>query len=251
MSNVLGVKESTWKKDGQDVTSWWVTLDDRTDDVPCYDEQAKTLKEHEPLPDGWEVKTSKAGKDYLAPPRAARGGGGGGFAAAFRNTKEGQAVEQDMMNRRTALMQAVTLWTNEHGEETLIDVAQLLYVWLTDTRYVSGAAVATVSDNGGVKASEPRLEAQASPSTLAGESSGSDGSLPERRGSAGNSSGAPEPGLPPATPSGGESEVFGEGAKDSPSAVHIHEWTPAPREGWALCICGLAEKASKVVMPDA
>jgi hypothetical protein len=191
MSNVLGVKESTWKKDGQDVTSWWVTLDDRTDDVPCYDEQAKTLKDHEPLPDGWEVKTSKAGKDYLAPPRAARGGGGGGFAAAFRNTKEGQAVEQDMMNRRTALMQAVTLWTNEHGEETLIDVAQLLYVWLTDTRYVSGAAVATVSDNGEAKAPEPRLEAQASPST-----------------------------------SGGESEVFGEGAKDSsPAAPCAHTMT--------------------------
>jgi hypothetical protein len=164
-----------------------------------------------PIPDDWTQKDGQYGPQAF-PPRAARGGGGGGFAAAFRNSKEGQFYEQERMDRRTALMQAVEFAAKDH--EDIYSLADGFYNWLRQT---SGVAVATVSDNG--EATAPRLQtsqAQASPSS-------SEGGL----------------------------GVDGEDTPGSSSAVHIHEWTPAPREGWALCICGLAEKASKVVMADA
>jgi hypothetical protein len=142
MSNVLAVGGAQKWQNGDGVT-YWVTLDDRTEDVPCYDDKAAALEVHKPLPDGWEVKKSKAGKDYLSPPRAARGGGGGGFAAAYRNTREGFEAEQDSIHRSVALKLALKYDRDFHD----------LYALL------SGVAVATVSDNG---------EAQTSPSTSGG-----------------------------------------------------------------------------------
>jgi hypothetical protein len=169
------------------------------------------------IPSDWTQKQGEYGPQAL-PPKPK--GGFGGAPAAFRNTKEGQAVEQDMMNRRTALMQAVTLWTNEHGEETLIDVAQLLYVWLTDTRYVSGAVTNTSSasdkGDGAVATSSPPTSSPKQVMDGHGEE--------EVDGGVG---------------------VDGEDTPGPSSAVHVHEWAPAPREGWVVCECGKAEKAAK------
>src|SRR6185503_11899321 len=58
-----------------------------------------------PIPEDWTQKQGEYGPQAF-PPREKKGGFGGA-PAAFRNTKEGQAIEQDQMNRRTALMQAV------------------------------------------------------------------------------------------------------------------------------------------------
>jgi hypothetical protein len=42
------------------------------------------------------------------------------------------------------------------------------------------------------------------------------------------------------------------GAPAAPSAPsHVHEWEQAPREGWAVCECGTAEKLSKVTIHTA
>lgn len=136
--NVTGVRESEWKKDdGTSTTTYWVTIEGREKDVPCYDERAKDLA-GKPIPEGWEVKQSKAGKDYLAPPRASRGGGsGGGGFAAYRNTKEGQHYEQERMDRRTAAMQAMA------GKDTFdLYLAEQIYSWL---RASEGAAEVTTS----------------------------------------------------------------------------------------------------------
>ena len=111
---VEAVKESHWMKDGVETTTYWVTLVDGVGqrEVPCYDPRGKDLKEDSPLPEGWEVKTSKAGKLYLAAPKQSSGGGGRagqafGAPAAWRNTEAGAKYEQERMDRRTALMQAV------------------------------------------------------------------------------------------------------------------------------------------------
>ena len=46
-------------------------------------------------------------KDRFRLPREQKAGGFGGGPAAYRNTKEGHFYEQERMDRRTALMQAV------------------------------------------------------------------------------------------------------------------------------------------------
>jgi hypothetical protein len=62
---------------------------------------------------------------------------------------------------------------------------------------------------------------------------------------------------PSSTPSGdlgkgpdsSEAEEVGAdmGVAPASEAVHVHDWKPAPREGWVLCSgCGLAEMKSKV-----
>lgn len=97
-----------------------------------------------PLPDGWSVKPSDKGPVVEAPRRGGGGGGGGGFAAAYRNTKEGHYYEQERMDRRTALMQAVALGTTagiqvatagggvkpETRAATVLEAAELMYGWL-------------------------------------------------------------------------------------------------------------------------
>jgi len=120
---VTGVRESTWQKDGQDIVTYFVTID--TKEVACYDAKAKELKLDAPLPEGWEVRQSAKGKDYLKPPG---GGGRGGAAmpAAFRNTKEGQALEQASIHRSVALTQAVAMGANAPW----VKVADDMYAWL-------------------------------------------------------------------------------------------------------------------------
>jgi hypothetical protein len=108
------IKVDRWtNRDGEPVTSYKVTLVNETGqrEVNCYDPRGKDLKEDAPLPEGWEVRTSQAGKPYLAAPRLTPGGGGRVQArpmgaTAWRNTEAGQKHEQRMMNARTAVMQA-------------------------------------------------------------------------------------------------------------------------------------------------
>jgi hypothetical protein len=107
MSIVVSASEREWKKDDGTVTK---VTDVRFDDgreVPGYDLPADKLVVGQPLPEGWSVEMSARGKPYIKVPKERKGGGFGGGAAAFRNTKEGQAIEQERMDRRTALMQAV------------------------------------------------------------------------------------------------------------------------------------------------
>jgi hypothetical protein len=124
------VKSETWtNRDGEDVTSYRVTLvsDVGQREVPCYDPRGKDLIEDAPVPDGWEVKTSKAGKLYLAAPKAAISGGfrSSGAPAAWRNTEPGAKYEQERMDRRTALMQAVAI-----GSGITTELADKFYDWL-------------------------------------------------------------------------------------------------------------------------
>jgi hypothetical protein len=118
------------------------------------------------IPEDWTVKQGEYGPQALPP----KPKGGFGGPTAFRNTKEGQLVEQERMDARTAVMQATV-------EGVFIkDTANEIYAWL---RQASGVAVATVSDNGEAKAPGPRIEAQASPSTSGGvEPDGEAGSTP-------------------------------------------------------------------------
>jgi len=111
MDIVERIKVEKWtNRDGEDVTSYRVTLVNETGqrEVPCYSPLGKDLKEDAPLPEGWEVKTSKAGKPYLAAPRQSSGGGGAGsgHSTAWRNTEAGAKYEQEKTDRRTAIMQA-------------------------------------------------------------------------------------------------------------------------------------------------
>jgi len=162
-----------------------------------------------PIPEDWTQKQGEYGPQAF-PPREKKGGFGGA-PAAFRNTKEGQAIEQDQMNRRTALMQAVQ-WGAQNNNIDWHGPADAMYAWL------SGDGVVTPSP------SSDKGEAPASPSTPPPSQDGHGGDPAE----------------------GGVDAYRGEGATTSPDAAHVHEWVPAPREGWVLCICGKAEKATKV-----
>lgn len=66
-------------------------------------------------------------------------GGGGGGTAAHRNTAEGQAYEQERMDRRTALMQAVAVG----AADDYIDHADEMYKWLRATAGDSTASAST------------------------------------------------------------------------------------------------------------
>jgi hypothetical protein len=131
------IKVEKWtNRDGEDVTSYRVTLVNETGqrEVPCYSPLGKDLKEDTPLPEGWEVKTSKAGKLYLAAPKPLNSGGfrGSPAQAAWRNTEAGAKYEQERMDRRTALMQAIALHgspATDHSPAILND-ADEFYAWL-------------------------------------------------------------------------------------------------------------------------
>ena len=143
MSKVTSLKEDNFESGGETVVCWQVGLDDRPKPVPCYSGEAANLKIDEPLPSGWEVKTSKKGKDYLAVPKT--GGGKRDFQAAYRNTKEGfeaeadsrlrwQDVEEERRDRRTALMQAIAAEDYPPAQPrdlaTWLERADKFYEWL-------------------------------------------------------------------------------------------------------------------------
>lgn len=136
MTNVIALRESDWKKDdGTTVKVTHLTLEDGRE-IPGYD-LPPGAEAGKPLPDGWEVATSKSGKPYMKAPKPGKGGFGG--ASAFRNTKEGQAIEQERMDRRTALMQGVAAIGAPDIDLTLT-VADQFYVWLRATAGAAGAS---------------------------------------------------------------------------------------------------------------
>lgn len=205
---ITSIRPSVWKTDeGEERTTWWVALEGLAGEVPCYDPRAaEALKVGQPLPDGWEVRTSKQGKPYLAPSRAARSAGGGGGAAAWRNTREGHEAEQERMDRRTALMQAVALVGPGTAIGEALRAAGQLYAWLRET-----------SGRGGGEGTE------------AGASGRSEGGAAEPAPGGGEGARHPSP-----SPS----------YEAKPDDGHEHAWQPAPRQGWELCtLCGTARRA--------
>jgi hypothetical protein len=68
---------------------------------------------------------------------------GGGGVTAWRNTREGQVFEQHAMNRRTALMQAVTLYSSQEKTDgqvspAVIGIADRLFAWLEGSAETAG-----------------------------------------------------------------------------------------------------------------
>lgn len=127
MANVA--KVSPWEKDGK--TRYYITLDNGTEAV-SFAGEAASLEIGQPLPEGWTLEPPKqeGWKPMLKAPRKSGGGGGGGFAA-WRNTKEGQEYEQEAMDRRTALMQAVAVSVDPSSVESL---SVKFYDWLRATK---------------------------------------------------------------------------------------------------------------------
>jgi hypothetical protein len=125
VSTVLAVKANPKKPDQA-----YVTLHDQDKDAWCPSfELASKLVIGEALPPGWDVSQGDYGP-RLFPPKEKKGGFGGG-AAAWRNTKEGAFAEQERMDRRTALMQAVTF---HHGTSAEVaGIADEFYAWLRKT----------------------------------------------------------------------------------------------------------------------
>jgi hypothetical protein len=166
MDIVERIKVEKWtNRDGEDVTSYRVTLVNEIGqrEVNCYDPRGKDLKEDTPLPEGWEVKTSKAGKPYLAAPRNSAPGGGRSnpLQTAWRNTEAGAKYEQERMDRRTALMQAVTAHPSEETPDApvynpeILGTADMFYAWLRQT-----------VDGGGGQSNSPTHREAAPPSSV-------------------------------------------------------------------------------------
>jgi hypothetical protein len=126
------IKVEKWtNRDGEDVVSYRVSLINETGqrDVPCYDPRGKELKEDAPLPEGWEVKTSKAGKPYLAAPKSASSGGWRSSAPTeWRKTEAGFKYEQERVDRRAALDKAVAV-----GSGITTELAEKFYQWLRES----------------------------------------------------------------------------------------------------------------------
>ena len=184
--NILTIRESEWDKDGTIVKVSHVTLEDGRE-VPGYD-LPPGLEEGKPLPEGWEIATSARGKPYLKAPKPNRGGGGfGGGAAAFRNTKEGQAAEQRSIHASVALGHAITLRPNGTTAD-ITKVADELLVWLSKASgHPLPAGTGGASNWGAPPSPSPVREgsgaaqnrtsgegATASPATEQGESLGKD-----------------------------------------------------------------------------
>lgn len=180
------IRVNPWEKDGK--TRYFVDLMQGSDKVESvsFSEKAADLEIGKPLPEGWELKPPKqeGWKPMLKAPKAQRGGGFGGGAAAWRNTKEGAHAEQERMDRRTALMQAVAI-TVEPNQ--VLKKADEFYSWLRST---SGAAPVAPATGAGSGSEPPARTAAPVPSSATGASSG-------RPASGGHADVAPAPAGPP------------------------------------------------------
>jgi hypothetical protein len=149
MSVITRVRDSDWRKDdGTTVRVTTLRFEDGTEapgyDLPSVPEVGK------PLPDGWEVATSKAGKPYVKVPKSRNPDKGG--MSAYRNTKEGQAFEQQQMNRRTALMQAVAYCEAVYARNDSIELwglSNTMYEWLQSSPVLGRAAAAPTAPSAG------------------------------------------------------------------------------------------------------
>jgi hypothetical protein len=89
-----------------------------------------------PLPDGWTLKDGPYGPQLLPPKEKGAG--------AYRNTRDGFLAEQDFMNRRTALMQAMAQYAVDRQGDAkpglnIVLRANDLYAWLKDPSTSAGS----------------------------------------------------------------------------------------------------------------
>jgi hypothetical protein len=135
----------------------WRRVITDTEEFICFSgKAADALTIGQPLPLGTEYEEPKfeGAKRAIKLPRDKNAS-----QAAFRNTKEGLLYEQERMDRRTALMQAVAaLATPEIGEKVstaaLLVLADNMYGWLREPSAVAGGAGETTSVREGAAADE-------------------------------------------------------------------------------------------------
>jgi hypothetical protein len=234
--NVETVTPREWDKDGEKVVTYWVKLTDREKDVPCYQASILDLKLGEPLPEGWEIRQSKAGKDYLAPPRKPGSGSGSG-------RREMSPSERAEIRAEVALKAAVEFFGDRAAVQTnlagVLRVADEMYEWIS--KFSAGAPASSLSPSGSAGGtSSPPPRAQNPPATTSGPNEGQ----PEDGGGAtavgtGEGSAAAPPSLQPG-------EVLGKPCPDCGCEV----WKDAPMKGWSICTaCGTAEKTKEVTLP--
>ena len=252
--NVTAVETRAWTKDdGTEVTTYWVTLEGREKNVPCYDAKAAALKMDAPLPEGWEIKVSKAGKDYLAPPRAPGFGGGGG------GRREMSPSERSEIRAEVALKAAVEMaarhsplqFVDQEVPEVL-DVANRFYEWISEFSAGALSHLATSGTAGGTSSSPPRVtNPPAMTSATGGEHEGVLGGTPARElqpggGQRGEGGAATADGEAPAVPP----SLSGEEFFGKPCECGETIWKPAPVGGFSVCVgCLNAEKTKEVQLP--
>lgn len=150
MPNVAEVKQNPKKPENA-----FVKFDDGTD-AWCPDfEKASTLVIGQPLPDGWRQDVGDYGPRVF-PPNDKKGGGGGG-KAAWANTEDGERFVQERMDRRTALMQAVT-HVPVGSPAAILTEAEKFYAWL---RKSSGVAPLSTANPPSTVAPDPQPAAPA------------------------------------------------------------------------------------------
>jgi hypothetical protein len=133
-------------------------------------EKAKALV-GKPIPGDWTQREGDYGPQAL-PPKDKKGAP----ATAFRNTKEGQAFEQQQMNRRTALMQAVLSGSTGSGD--ILVRSDIFYDWLQSSPVLGRAAAAPAVPSAG-DTSAGGVDLEAPDHVGEGEvGSGSEGSAP-------------------------------------------------------------------------
>lgn len=120
---------------------------------------ADRLETGKPLPEGTTEEPPKF--EGALPGLRLPGKRPGSPSTAYRNTERGQLYEQERMDRRTALMQAVALGVATGDEplrlETILTVADGFYAWLRKT---SGSAASPAKQDG------PSPPSHADPDTI-------------------------------------------------------------------------------------
>lgn len=123
---VLNVKPYPSEKNPE---AGYVDVQDASGVFNAWTPKVTALKVGEDVPEGWERKDSDKGPRLLPPGPKGQGG-----QSAYRNTKEGSTAEQERMDRRTALMQAVALDSGGVAQHwTWVDAADQMYAWLRKT----------------------------------------------------------------------------------------------------------------------
>ena len=227
-------------RDGGMVTPYYVTLVSETGEreIPAYRPEAKDLKEDAPLPDGWSVETSQAGKLYLRPPqKPTRGSGGGGgarpYVPRYSETKDGFLLEQDAIHRSVALKAAIKathLVEMEDDAIRTVRVAQVFYEWLK-ARSDGGGSTASSSPpsdlRSGAGRGEPASSSAPAPDPQAPAPSGEGRGMSDGREASGGKGPDPDDGAGGGDVVGGDA-LAGEDVRP-PSALDIPNEPPGAK----------------------
>jgi hypothetical protein len=117
---------------------WRRVITDEEEFICFSAKAADALTIGQPLPQGTEYEEPKfeGAKRAIKLPRDKNAP-----QAAFRNTKDGQLYEQERMDRRTALMQAVQRHGQDDADDSLVLLgAEVYYTWLRQTAGVGVTA---------------------------------------------------------------------------------------------------------------